>query len=101
MKDSRAGVFSIGYHSTFMDNLCRSSASGGSRELPKKKTNFDCITESPEKLAKFLDKHKIRPCGNEVICGEECPCFEKCANGANSNIPTDYEVWVAWLKQEG
>ena len=63
-----------------------------------KKTRFEVITESPEKLAKFLDKHKIRPCGNEVMCGKECPCFKKCAQG---NIPTDYEIWIAWLKKEG
>ena len=81
MKDSRAGTFSIGYHSSLIDNLCRPSASGSPGELPKKKTNFDRITKSPEKLADFiyLVSYSCSIC-KKIYGGKkskECP-FKEC-----------------------
>lgn len=95
MKDIRAGTFSIGYHSTFMDNLCRSSASGGSRELPKKKTNFDCITKSPKKLADFiyLVSYSCSRC-KKIYGGKkskECP-FKECLDNERDAL--------YWLNKE-
>lgn len=56
-----------------------------------KKTRFEVITESPEKLAEFLDKI-IRHCSDYDKDCTECPMKE--------NRNCDYETTLVWLKQE-
>ena len=62
-------------------------------------TNFDRITESPEKLAKVLAKKALRPCGYELPCNVDCPLNKRCMED-NEPPPTDYEVWLIWLEME-
>lgn len=56
-----------------------------------KRTNFEAITESPEKLAEFLDKI-IRHCSDYDKDCTECPMKE--------NRNCDYETTLEWLMQE-
>ena len=53
-----------------------------------KKTRFEVITESPEKLAEFLDKI-IRHCSDYDKDCTECPMKE--------NRNCDYETTLEWL----
>ena len=53
-----------------------------------KKTRFEVITESPEKLAEFLDKI-IRHCADYDKDCTECPMKE--------NRNCDYETTLEWL----
>jgi len=63
-----------------------------------KQTNFQRITVSEEKLAEYLAKNgTLRPCGYDMACNETCPHYKKCLN---DNVPNDYEIFLAWLKQE-
>lgn len=64
-----------------------------------KTTNFDRITASPEKLAEVLAKKALRPCGYELPCNVDCTLNERCMED-NEPPPTDYEVWLIWLKME-
>ncbi len=54
-------------------------------------TNFESITESPEKLAEFLDKI-IRHCSDYDKDCTECPMKE--------NRNCDYETTLEWLMKE-
>lgn len=62
-------------------------------------TNFDRITESPERLAKVLAMKALRPCGYELPCNVDCPLNKRCMED-NEPPPTDYEVWLIWLEME-
>lgn len=55
-------------------------------------TNFDRITESPEKLAEFIDKILCHCSDHDKDC-TECPMRE--------NRNCDYETTLEWLNQEG
>ena len=55
-------------------------------------TNFDRITESPEKLAEFIDKIICHCSDHDKDC-TECPMRE--------NRNCDYETTLEWLNQEG
>lgn len=57
----------------------------------EKKTRFEVITESPEKLAEFLDKI-IRHCSDYDKDCTECPMKE--------NRNCDYETTLEWLTKE-
>ena len=56
-----------------------------------KKTRFEVITESPEKLAEFLDKI-IRHCSDYDKDCTECPMKE--------NRNCDYETTLEWLMEK-
>ena len=56
-----------------------------------KRTNFEAITESPEKLAEFLDKI-IRHCSDYDKDCTECPMKE--------NRNCDYETTLEWLMEK-
>ena len=59
-------------------------------------TNFDKVTESPEKLAEWLAKHydycTYADCDNCPVNNEDGSC--------GNEGKTDYEIWLWWLKQE-
>lgn len=57
-----------------------------------KRTNFEVITESPEKLAEFIDKIICHCSDHDKDC-TECPMRE--------NRNCDYETTLEWLNQEG
>ena len=61
-----------------------------------KQTNFERITESPEKLAEWLAKHydycTYADCDNCPVNNEDGSC--------GNEGKTDYEIWLWWLKQE-
>lgn len=63
---------------------------GGLGEI--KGTNFQRITESPEKLAEFIDKIICHCSDHDKDC-TECPMRE--------NRNCDYETTLEWLNQEG
>ena len=60
-------------------------------------TNFDSITKSPEALAEFMAKHEVFPCGYIVDC-DNCSFSGKCSD--DNFLPSNYEKWLEWLKQE-
>ena len=59
----------------------------------QKQTNFDCITKSPEALAKFISKAEriYEKCCNDGDC-DSCKC-QWCGVAGRSEL-------VEWLKQE-
>ena len=68
------------------------------KNVPKPQTNFDRITQSEEALAEYLAKNgTLRPCGYDMACDEKCQHYKKCLS---DNVPSDYEIFLAWLKQE-
>ena len=82
--------------------------------LFEKQTNFDRITASPEKLARWLEESIGSFCdtyNGEVDC-EKCPIADDCdvieqkrlkqlRDNSTDNISlSDKDYWLAWLKQE-
>ncbi len=60
--DNGSGFFSIGYHSSFMDRICRPSANGAGSKQPEKKpvTNEEWFNSlsTKEKAKVFYDFRK-------------------------------------------
>ena len=66
------------------------------KEMPYgKTTNFDRITESPEKLAEFLGTWFVLPC-------ELCEHFrnDKCTEKISERRCDDAEAFEKWLNEE-
>ncbi len=61
--------------------------------MAKPNNNFDCITESPEKLAEFLGKCVDYPCG---ICTQDCP-NDACLLDTKEKHKQE---WMKWLEQK-
>lgn len=61
-------------------------------------TNFERITQNEKTLAEYLAKNgTFRPCGYDMACDDKCPHYKNCLN---DKVPSDYEIFLAWLKQE-
>ena len=58
-------------------------------------TNFDRITESPEKLAKFIEYVTLICYGCKVVFAENCPHRKR-----NGVMFCDKEECAKWLNQE-
>lgn len=60
-----------------------------------KKTRFEVITESPEKLAKFIEDVTLICYGCKVVFAENCPHRKR-----NGVMFCDKEECAKWLNQE-
>lgn len=60
-----------------------------------KRTNFEAITESPEKLAKFIEDVTLICYGCKVVFAENCPHRKR-----NGVMFCDKEECAKWLNEE-
>lgn len=65
------------------------------KDKPKQQTNFQRITESPEKLAKFIAKAEryAEKCAEQLLDCDTCECKWCEANNKKPKL-------IDWLKQE-
>ena len=62
-------------------------------------TNFSRITASPEVLAEYLSNISTMLVCEIIGYCDKCPLSEKCEEEPLGD-GDQYEVWLAWLKQE-
>ena len=70
---------------------------GADTEKDMLHTNFENITESPEKLTSWLDE-KMCFC-TEISC-HECIAYKECWHQGNDTDYSNAELWLEWLKRK-